>query len=237
MNIPPGTMTQGQALEVIALAVAAKAEELGIDPSDIVVSLTFNVQRIENFAGETASVRAVKIFELNVKNQNGTDGQIAKPVLITWDFTPGDLARVGGNISNLLMIGYDETTKTWSAAKQVSSTSTSVTFEVPHFSLWAFATRNTVATQPAPPVAATPGTTVPTTVPTTPPAQAETPAAAAAAGAGAAVPPGAVIPRPANTGTGIPLESGMNEVRPYALAVICLGVVGGIALRTVRRRS
>ena len=41
------------------------------------MELTFNVERIVNFAGEAASVRAVKIFDLNVKNTNGTTGYVA----------------------------------------------------------------------------------------------------------------------------------------------------------------
>lgn len=151
---------------------------------------------------------------------------------MTWSFTPQDLAAAGGDFANLLMIGYNETTKVWTPVKQVSKTATSVTFEVPHFSLWAYAVRTPGVTPPAPPTATTPGTT---TAPTGP-AQAAPPAGAA--GAGAAVPPGTVIPRPANTGTGIPAQqSGVNAVLPYALAVLGLGVAGGIALRTARRRS
>ncbi|MEI7924575.1 MAG: hypothetical protein WCI61_00075 [Chloroflexota bacterium] len=99
---------------------------------------------------------------------------------------------------------------------------------MPHFSLWAFVVRTPgPVTAPAAPTGPTAAATPAA------PAQAVTPGAT-----GAAIPPGAVAPRPANTGTGIPAEqSSMTSMLPYALAVLGLGLIGGVAVRTVRRRS
>ena len=225
ISLPPNTLTAGEAIVAVQQAVDAFAAANGVDPSSVVVVLSDAVERVD-FADERASVKLIRTFDLQVKKADGTAGQLAKPALFTWEFTPAELASAGGNTANMLMIGYNPTTKGWTAAKQVSKTSTSVTFEVPHFSTWAFAVRNVgVVVPPAPPTAAP-------VVPAGPVA----PGQAAPTTATGAAP--ALTPRPANTGTGIPAEQSMSLVLPMiAAAVLGTGILGGVALRTARRRS
>jgi hypothetical protein len=88
-----------------------------------------------------------------------------------------------------------------------------VTFEVPHFSLWAFAVRTPAAA--VPPAAAAPA------APGTSTTQ------------GGQVPPAQVVPAPAKTGTGLPAmtQAASMPWAPIVLTVVALSVLGGFGIR------
>lgn len=159
LDVPAGTLSPGEVIAIVEQSFAltiilASRMELDVTRAAYVastVSLTTEGGLIvQEFATEPGTVSVVRAFELTVQKQDGTIGQIANPIQMTWDFAPENLAAAGGNFANLLMIGYDEGTGTWSPAEQVGQTATSVTFEVPHFSLWAFAVRSATAAQSVP---------------------------------------------------------------------------------------
>jgi len=229
----PNTDTTMQ-VDVLGAQLSVPGGTLSADETISIVEQSFNLaivlgvtrvesgapQGLQNFANEPGSIRPVRVFEMTVKKASGATGQIAKPIRMTWDFKPEDLAAAGGDFANLLMIGQNAATGKWSPVPQVAKTATSVTFEVPHFSLWAFAVRTPGVTPPPPPAGSV-----------------GTPAATAGTGAAPAAGTG-LVPRPANTGTGIPAEQSSSMLLPMlAAAALGLGLAGGVALRTVRRRA
>ncbi|GMU41051.1 MAG: hypothetical protein AMXMBFR23_19170 [Chloroflexota bacterium] len=158
LSVPGGTLSPGEVIAIVeqsfnvAIVLGITREDAPAANGDTVQGAQnfVDLQGVQGFANEPGSIQAVRVFEMTVQRSDGSTGQIAKPILFTWDFTPEDLAAAGGDIANLLMLGQDEVTQKWSPVPQVSSTATSVTFEVPHFSLWAFAVRTPGGTVPAP---------------------------------------------------------------------------------------
>jgi len=217
LSVPGGTLSADETISIVETSFNL-AITLGVSRTEGISRIgEGTLQGVQNFAGEPGSITPVRVFELAVKKTDGTTGQIDKPIRMTWDFKPEHLAAAGGDFANLLMIGQDAATGKWSPVPQVAKTATSVTFEVPHFSLWAFAIRHVAVTPGAP---GAPG--------------------AAGTGAGAGAPPvaPAITPRPANTGTGLPAEQAMTGIAlPITLVVLGLGILGGLGYRTVRRRS
>ncbi|MGE3856738.1 MAG: hypothetical protein AB7G21_07260 [Dehalococcoidia bacterium] len=239
----PNTDTTMQ-VETLSAVLAVPAGTLGADETISIVETSFSlaivigVQAVNspaalgqvtgagivNFAGEPGSITPVRVFEMTVKTGSGGVGQIDKPIRMTWDFKPEHLAAAGGDFANLLMIGQDATTGKWSPVPQVAKTATSVTFEVPHFSLWAFAVR-------------TPGAVATPAAPQATPAAGTTPAAGATTAPTAPTPVSGVVPRPANTGTGIPAEAGTSlNLLAVAASVLLLGTAAGGTALAVRRR-
>ena len=101
LSVSPGVL--GSPTDVLAFVEAfieELVESIGVDPSNIVVELDLfsSVTRIpaasalpgrtaEDFAAAVASVRAVKMFEINLTQADGTPRQPGKPVQITWQRT------------------------------------------------------------------------------------------------------------------------------------------------------
>ncbi|MEI7924576.1 MAG: hypothetical protein WCI61_00080 [Chloroflexota bacterium] len=128
-------------VEALALALSAPGGALNADDVISIVAAAFgefsaSVQMIPehavgvvNFAGAPGSLRAAKVFELTVKTKTGATSNLQKPIVMTWNFSPTELAEAGGDYANLKMFSRDEATKAWTIeAKQVAKTSTSVSF-------------------------------------------------------------------------------------------------------------
>ncbi|MGE3961606.1 MAG: hypothetical protein AB7F65_08005 [Dehalococcoidia bacterium] len=143
LSVPAGTLSADETISIVEQSFTL-AIVLGIQDA---TQIGFNTQSQTTAPGTIVPVR---VFELGVQKADGSSGQIAQPIEMTWEFTPDVLLAAGGDFANLLMITYDPDTETWSQVKQVSHTATSATFEVPHFSLWAFAYRAAAPAVPTP---------------------------------------------------------------------------------------
>ncbi len=143
LDVPGGTLSADETISIVESSFSL-AIVLGIEDA---TRIGFNTQAQ---AAEPGTIVPVRVFELEVQKSDGSSGQIQKPIEMTWDFTPDVLRAAGGDFANLLMITYDPDTETWTQVKQVSHTDTSATFEVPHFSTWAFAYRAAAPAAPSP---------------------------------------------------------------------------------------
>jgi len=140
---------------------------------------------------------------------------LAKPAVATLNVKPETLAQVGGDLSRLQVVFIDPVNKISEPVKMVASPGPgAISFEFTKKGSYAVIVRPIVTAAPTAGSVVTP-----------------------AAGTGGA-PAGAVVPRPANTGTGIPAEQSSRLMLPLlAAAVLGLGLAGGVALRTARRRA
>lgn len=150
LDIPAGTLSPGEVISIVEQSFAF-AIVLGIEDASRAaggstvseISATGDLATaFQALQAEPGSITAVRVFEMTVQKPSGATETLATPIQMTWDFSPEDFAAAGGNFANLLMIGYDEATQKWKPATQVETTSTSATFEVANYTLWAFAVRN-----------------------------------------------------------------------------------------------
>ncbi|MEI6136061.1 MAG: hypothetical protein WCQ48_01420 [Chloroflexota bacterium] len=167
---------------------------------------------------ESAKLTVLKAFEMSGKSPGGALVQPGKPISLTLDVSPTTLASAAGRFGNIFLLAYDPTTRKWDDLPQAARTDNTVTFTIPHFSLFAYVVRGAAA---APQQAA----------------PAATPAVATAAAPAAIIAAPEVAPRPANTGTGIPSEATASPVLSILLGVLGIGILGSVGLRTVRRHS
>lgn len=148
------------------------------------------------------------LFSLDATNTTTGQGVTTfnAPVTLAIVVPPGTLSLAGGNLSNVQVFRFNESTRAW-AQVSCGVGPGGLSCSTAGFSLWALV----VATQ----LAVTPGQQVPGTVP----------------GAGGATP---VAPRPAATGTGVAQDS--MSILPMIALVLAAGSATGAGAYAVRRR-
>lgn len=76
------------------------------------------------------------VFVLEALDADGNEISFDEPVTMTFDLTPEILAAAGGDANNVVLQFFDEDTGQWTPVSCTGS-GTTLTCELPHFSVWA----------------------------------------------------------------------------------------------------
>jgi len=96
---------------------------------------------------EDGAAVVISIFQLDATDADGNDIAFDEPVEMTFELTPEVLAAAGGDANNVVLQFFDEDTNQWTAVS-CSGSGTTLTCQLPHFSVWALTVRTQQETGP-----------------------------------------------------------------------------------------
>lgn len=159
LSVPGGTLAADETIAIVEqsfnLAITL-ASTIDFGSSAAYVASIVNLASdsapviMPEVAAEPGTITGVRAFEISIAKLDGSTRALTNSIEIAWNFLPEHLAAAGGNFDNLLMLSFDPVTETWTQTTQLAQTTDSVTFEVTHSGVWAFAVRNATGAQAVP---------------------------------------------------------------------------------------